>query len=226
MSGGSREAVSAAQKGRKVNDKLKGLGEGQRPALIAVEVQNRMTNPEYTDSNRRGLMEQVVSRGIIGKINTLADAFRAEGHPVIFATIVARPGFEGFKVNCRLAAQLIQNGQLVDGNPAARVNDNLRIASTDIIAIRRNGMSIFTGTDMDSILRGFGIETVVLAGVSTNIALPSSAAEAIGLGYNVVLAEDCSAGGSAETHEMQITKHLPFLATIASSSEIATAIGG
>jgi nicotinamidase-related amidase len=203
---------------------LKGLDSGEKPALIAVEVQNRMTNPAYADPNRKGLMEQVISRGIIGRINVLADAFRQAGHPVIFATIVLRPGFHGFKVNCRLSAQLVQNGQLVDGNPAARINDELRVESTDIVANRRNGMAIFTGTDMDSILRGLGVDTVVLAGVSTNIALPSSAAEAIGLGYNVVLAEDCTAGGSAETHEMQVTKHLPFLATIASSDQIMAAL--
>jgi len=204
---------------------LKGLDGGQKPALISVEVQNRMTNPAYADPNRKGLMEQVVSRGIIDKINVLADAFRTAGHPVIFATIVLRQGFAGFNVNCRLAAQLVQNGQLVDGNPAARVNDNLRVQPGDIIANRRNGMAIFTGTDMDATLRGLKVDTVVLAGVSTNIALPSSAAEAIGLGYNVVLAEDCTAGGSAETHEMQMTKHLPFLATIASSADIITALG-
>lgn len=203
---------------------LKGLDSGEKPALIAVEVQNRMTNPAYTDPNRKGLMDQVTSRGIIGKINVLADAFRLAGHPVIFATIMLRPGFHGFMVNCRLAAQLVQNGQLVDGNPAARINDELRVEPTDIVANRRNGMAIFTGTDMDSILRGLGVDTIVLAGVSTNIALPSSAAEAIGLGYNVVLAEDCTAGGSAETHEMQVTKHLPFLATIASSDQIMAAL--
>lgn len=204
--------------------KLRGLDRGEKPALIAVEVQNRMTNPAYADPNRKGLMEQVVSRGIIGKINILADAFRAAGHPVIFATIVLRPGFHGFNVNCRLSKQLVDNGQLVDGNPAARLNDELRVEPTDIVANRRNGMAIFTGTDMDATLRAFGVDTVVLSGVSTNIALPSSAAEAIGLGYNVVLAEDCSAGGSTETHEMQVTKHIPFLATVASSEEIMAAI--
>jgi len=87
-----------------------------------------------------------------------------------------------------------------------------------------SGMAIFTGTELDSILRGFDVETVVLAGVSTNIAIPCSACEAIGLGYNVVLAEDCSAGGSAETHAFQVNMHIPFLATVAASADVATAI--
>ncbi len=197
-----------------------GLDRQQRPALVVVECQNRMTNPAYQDDNRAGLMTQVVSRGIIGRINTLAAAFREHGHPVVFATIALRPGFRGYRVNCVLAAQLVRNGSLVLGEPAARLNDDLVVEPTDVVSNRMSGMAVFTGTEVDAILRGFGVQTVVLAGVSTNIALPSSACEAVGLGYDVVLAEDCTAGGSEETHRMQVTMHLPFLATVASSEQI------
>jgi len=201
--------------------KLFGLDKGQKPALVVVECQNRQTNPEFMDENRRGLMEQVVSRDIIARINALAAAFREHDHPVVFATIAPRPGFRGFKINCLLSAQLVKNGKMTFGTRAAAVNDNLLVAPTDVVTNRMSGMAIFTGTEMDAILRGFGVETVVLAGVSTNIALPCSACEAIGLGYSAVLAEDCTAGGSAESHQFQITQHIPFLATVASSAEIA-----
>src|SRR5688500_10154558 len=147
-----------------------GLEKGQASALVVVECQNRQTNPQFMDVNRQGLMEQVVSRGIIDKINVLAAAFRSAGRPVIFATIAPRPGFHGFKVNCVLAAQLVKNGQMTLGSRAAAVNDRLVMEPTDIVANRMSGMAIFTGTEMDSILRGLNVETVVLAGVSTNIA--------------------------------------------------------
>jgi nicotinamidase-related amidase len=208
-----------------VSGRLIGLGEGQKPALVVVECQNRMTNPKYRDENRAGLMEQVVSRGIIDRINRLSAAFRAHDLPVVFATIALRPGFRGYTVNCLLAAQLIKNGSLIIGSDAARLNDDLVVEPTDIVSNRVSGMAVFTGTEVDAILRGFDVDTVVLAGVSTNIALPSSACEAVGLGYNVVLAEDCTAGGTAETHHMQVTMHLPFLATVASSDDIIGNVG-
>jgi nicotinamidase-related amidase len=69
------------------------------------------------------------------------------------------------------------------------------------------------------------VETVVLAGISSNIALPGSATEAVGLGYTVVLAEDCTAGGTAETHRVQVSMHLPFLATVTDSESILAVIG-
>ena len=208
-----------------MSGRLIGLDQGQKAALVVVECQNRMTNPKYRDENRAGLMEQVVRRDIIAKINRLTAAFRAHELPVVFATIALRPGFRGFTVNCLLAAQLVKNGSLIIGSDAARLNDDLVVEPADVVSNRVSGMAVFTGTEVDAILRGFGAETVVLAGVSTNIALPSSACEAVGLGYNVVLAEDCTAGGTAETHQMQVSMHLPFLATIATSDDIIARLG-
>jgi len=40
----------------------------------------------------------------------------------------------------------------------------------------------------------------------------------------VILAEDCAAGGTAETHQMQITMHFPLIATVSSGDAIAGAI--
>jgi nicotinamidase-related amidase len=205
--------------------KIIGLEKGQRPALVVVECQYLMTNPAYIDPESPGLTDQVVARGIIPKINRLAAGFRAAKLPVIFCTIAARPNFEGFPVNCLLAYQVVRRGQLIQGSPAAALNDELVLGDHDIVINRIAGMAIFTGTDLDATLCGLSVETVVLAGVSTNIALPGSATEAVGLGYNVVLAEDCTAGGTAQTHQMQVSMHLPFLATVADSKSIVAAVG-
>jgi len=43
---------------------------------------------------------------------------------------------------------------------------------TDIVSERHHGMSPFTGTMLNADLRRNRIDTVVLAGVSTSIALP------------------------------------------------------
>lgn len=194
-----------------------GLESGRRPALLISEMQNQMVNPAYNNSP---LVQQVAARGIIPKIEALAAGFRDAGKPVIYCTIAARPGFRGWHDNCRLAHRVMKEGKLVAGTPPAAIHDDLTVADDDIISARYTSMSPFTGTDLDATLRSLGVETIVFAGVSTNIALPSGAAEAIGLGYQVVLAEDCAAGGTAESHEFQIAMHLPLLATIASGEAV------
>jgi nicotinamidase-related amidase len=201
---------------------VRGLEPGKRAALIVNEMQNAIANPAYFDSPLSG---QVAARGIVPRINTLTEAFRRAGAPVIFATIAARTAdFEGFPVNCALAAGIRRKGHLVAGTKAAAIHDDLVVGPSDIVSHRSHGMASFTGTTLDATLRGYNVDTVVLAGVSTNIALPGTATEAVGLGYHVVLAEDCTAGATPETHQLQVTQHLPLLATVTDAESVIASL--
>jgi nicotinamidase-related amidase len=201
---------------------VRGLEPGKRAALIVNEMQNAITNPAYIGTP---LAAQVTERGIVARINTLTAACRAACVPVIFCTIAARTAdFDGFPVNCALAAGIRRKGHLVTGTASAAVHDDLVVEPSDIISHRSHGMAPFTGTALDATLRGYGIETLVLSGVSTNIALPGAATEAVGLGYSVVLAEDCAAGATPETHQMQVTQHLPLLATVTDSASVIASL--
>jgi nicotinamidase-related amidase len=197
---------------------VRGLEPGKRPALVVNEMQNAISNPAYIGTP---LAAQVAERGIVARINVLTAAFRAAGAPVIFTAIAARAAdFDGFLVNCALAANIRRKGHLVSGTANAAVHDDLVVEPSDIVSHRAHGMAPFTGTTLDATLRGYGIDTVVLAGVSTNIALPGAATEAVGLGYSVVLAEDCTSGATPETHHMQVTHHLPLLATVTDAASV------
>ena len=201
---------------------VRGLEPGKRAALVVNEMQNAIANPAYIGSPLAG---QVAERGIVARINALSAAFRAAGAPVIFCTIAARRAdFEGFAVNCVLAAGIRRKGHLVEGTANAAIHDDLTVEPSDIVCRRSHGMAPFTGTDLDATLRGYGIDTVVLTGVSTNVALPGAATEAVGLGYNVVLAEDCTAGATPESHLMQVTMHLPLLATLTDAASVIAAV--
>jgi len=201
---------------------VRGLEPARRTALVVNEMQNAIANPAYDDTP---LASQVATRGIIERINALAATFRQGGAPVIFCTIAARsPDWAGFRVNCALAARIRRKGKLVEGTANAAIHDDLAVEPSDIVCRRSHGMAPFTGTDLDATLRGYGIDTVVLAGVSTNIALPGAATEAVGLGYNVVLAEDCAAGATPETHQMQVTQHLRLLATVTDADSVMASL--
>jgi nicotinamidase-related amidase len=201
---------------------VRGLEPGKRAALVVNEMQNGIANRAYIDTPLTG---QVAARGIVARINALTAAFRAAGAPVIFCTIAARtPDWDGFLVNCALAARIKRTGLLVVGTLGGAIHDDLVTESSDIVSHRSHGMAPFTGTTLDATLRGYGIDTVVLTGVSTNIALPGAATEAVALGYNVVLAEDCTAGATVETHQMQITMHLPLLATMTDAASVTASL--
>jgi len=201
---------------------VRGLEPGKRASLVVNELQNAIANPAHVDTP---LAAQVTARGIVARINVLAAAFRAAGGPVIYCTIAARtPDWDGYLVNCALAARIKRTGKLVLGTAGGALHDDLVVGPSDVVSNRSHGMAPFTGTTLDATLRGYGIDTVVLTGVSTNIALPGAATEAVALGYSVVLVEDCTAGATPETHRMQITEHLPLLATITTAESVIASL--
>ena len=200
---------------------IKGLEPGKRAALVISECQNGIVSGAYSDSP---LSQQVTARGILPKIARLADVFRAAGLPVVHCLITLPRNMDGWNVNCFLAARLAKEMKLVEGSEAAAWVPDIPIHEGDIVAERHHGMSPFTGTMLNADMRRHRIDTIVLAGVSSNIALPGAATEAVGLGYHVVLAEDCVAGGTAESHASQIALHFPLISTVSDGALIAEAI--
>lgn len=86
---------------------------------------------------------------------------------------------------------------------------------------RSSGLIGFLGTPLDAILRRMKISSVVLVGVSTNVAIAGCAMVATDLGYQVIVAEDCIAASDPATHETIVASQLRMVARIASSAEIS-----
>jgi nicotinamidase-related amidase len=60
--------------------------------------------------------------------------------------------------------------------------------------------------------------------VSSNVAINHTALTGSDLGYQVLVAEDCSAGASAETHAFMVRNLLPLYATVTTQAEIEAAL--
>jgi nicotinamidase-related amidase len=200
---------------------VRGLHLGQKPALLISECQIGIVDPEVAGSP---LSHQVKERDTLRKIAAFAEVCRAHDVPVVHCTIVPRKDFKGFIVNSALASMLKKGGIMHAGDPRSGIHPIVAPHPDDIISERCHGMSAFHGTELEPILRGLGVQTVLLAGVSTNIALPGIALEATNRGFEAVLVEDCTAGGTAETHQVQITMHLPLLATISNAADVSAAL--
>jgi nicotinamidase-related amidase len=202
---------------------IRGLNKGQKAALLISECQIGIVDADHTDAP---LAQQVTQRGILPRVAALAALCRKHDIPVVHCTIVPRRNFEGFAVNSALSSMLVKGGRIHAGHPDSGIHPLVAPQENDIVSERCHGMSPFHGTELESILRGLKVETVILAGVSTNIALPGAALEATNRLFEVVLVEDCTAGGTAESHEMQIRLHLPLLASITSFEELKGELEG
>jgi nicotinamidase-related amidase len=141
------------------------------------------------------LAAAVRDRDVPGRLRTLAEGARRHGVPVVHATLQYRRNHVGVRISSPLMAVSMRNPEhLLVGSPEADIIPELRPEPGDIIHDRKHGMSAFTGTDLDMILRSLDIRTLVLGGVSLNEAVFGTALEAVNLGYSVAILRDGTVG--------------------------------
>ena len=201
---------------------LRSLVDPASTAAITVECQKGVIGSAGPLS---ALSQAVRESGIVPRVAAVLRAARAARVPVLHGTVVRRADGGGSTVNCRLFAATRKAGGpgLLAGSTAAQVVDELEVADSDYLVPRYHGVSVFHDTEMDSILRSLAIRTVVLLGVSVNIALLGTTIEAVNRGYQVVMPEDAVTGTPPEYVKMVLANSLGLLATVTRSEEIVAA---
>jgi nicotinamidase-related amidase len=109
------------------------------------------------------------------------------------------------------------------GQPETTVVPEVGVAASDLVLVRHQGLSPTHGTETYKVLRNLGITTLVVGGVSTNIAIPTASVEAVDEGFRVVIARDATIGTPPEHHESMLRHTLPFIATIVDSDDVLRA---
>ncbi len=200
---------------------VRGLDKGEAVALVIGECQRGATNPTF----RRGeLALQAEARGIIQKIAGLADVCRKHGIPVIHATKIGRADGGGTFVNSPYAAISYKGRLGPEREESTAIHPALAPQEKDYVVARLHGFSCFHGTELESILRTLGVQTIILVGVSTNLNLPGTSLEAVNRGFTVVLPEDCTAGTTPEIHNFQIENFIRLMATVTTLGEVHQAL--
>ncbi|MCT1351975.1 MULTISPECIES: cysteine hydrolase family protein [Gordonia] len=194
------------------------------PALVISECQQGLLDPP--PGLFSGLAEQASVRGLVRNTAELARAFRARSLPVVHCTIAHRSDQMGMLPNSYLSKLAIRGRMMVEGSPDIVIPADLGPEPTDLVSSRATGLTAFYGTNLDAMLRLQRVQTLVLAGISTDVALPGLALEGVNRGYDVVLAEDCTAGTSAESHDYMVTNMLAMLTRITPAADVIRRLPG
>jgi biuret amidohydrolase len=151
----------------------------------------------------------------------LCAAARAAGVPVAHGVAGRRADDRGSNRNARLFAALLRAPVRMDlATSATDVVPEFAVADSDLVLSRIHGLSPMAGTDLDPVLRNLGVSTVVVLGVSVNVAVTNLVMDAVNHGYQVVLARDAVAGFPASYSDLVIDHTLSLLATVLTTEEI------
>ena len=175
--------------------------------LCVVECQNGVIGAE---SALPALAEAAAD--MLPALRGLADAARGAGVKVVHATAQVFPDRWGANDNARLFGVARRSPvQLLAGSTAADpVPETGYDPATDVIVPRFHGLSPFSGTELEHLLRNAGVGTVVLAGVSLNVAIPNAVFDLVNAGFQAVVATDCVVATPPEYGE-QVLANLSLL---------------
>jgi len=171
------------------------------PAACAVVVFECQQMVLGDDVPYRGLAD-AAHDGMLERLGSLLDAARRCGAHVVHCTMAAREGGLAMTKTPMLDRARAAGG--ASGDVDRSIVPEVAPAPGDAIVERTHGMSGFHGTELDSVLRAMGVETVITTGVSANLGVIGTAIEALNHGYRLVFASDCIAADPPEYGEQMM----------------------
>lgn len=185
-------------------------------ALLVVDVQNDFVHPEGS-AGRRG--EDVsAALAVVSRLVRLIDEARRVSLPIVYVKTthsewtdtpswVYRKSQQKSLSTCREGTWGAEFYEGISPSPGERV-------------VIKHRYSALINTDLNTVLKGKGIESVLVTGVATNVCVETTARDAYMYDYYVTVVEDCSAAYDARLHENTLENIRRHFGLVASSEEI------
>jgi biuret amidohydrolase len=188
----------------------------EHTAIITQECQGAVIGPHAG----LGVLAEEARRVALPNIVRLLPAARAAGVRVVHCLVRRRPDGLGSNRNAKIFALGSGGVDITPGTPGAALLPELGPEPTDLVLSRWHGVGPMGGTDLDAVLRNLGVSTVVVVGVSLNIAIPNVVMDAVNAAYRVVVPRDAVAGVPTDYGAAMIANTLSLLATITTTDEL------
>ncbi|HEX7007041.1 MAG TPA: isochorismatase family cysteine hydrolase [Alphaproteobacteria bacterium] len=156
-----------------------------KTAMIVVDMQN--------DFVAEGApMETPAARAMVPNLAKALKFCREVGIRVIYTTHAHRRDGSDMGMFDDLWPPIASRTGLVDGTPGIDIYPELAPAPGEHV-IKKHRYSGFYGTDLDIILREWGIDTVIISGTTTENCCHATARDAMFRNYRVVFLSDATA---------------------------------
>ena len=182
--------------------------DAKKTALVVIDLQNGVVG--------RTIVPHAASE-ILERSERLAKAMREKGGTVVYV----RVDFNDF-----LRLPVDEPPALPDGPLPAELSEIVpeagMLPGDTLVTKWHHGA--FARTELESLLKERGVETVVICGVSTSIGVESTARQGTGLGFAFVTVEDACGAMALEEHEYAVKTIFPRLAKVRSTEEVIAAL--
>jgi len=169
-----------------------------KPAVLIIDVQQALCEGKGTPFD---------CTGTIARINTVTRKARQAGVPVVFIQHEAA------------------DTPLAHGSAGWQLAQGLDAGAADR-RVRKTTPDSFLRTELEELLRGAGVDHLIVCGMHTEFCVDTTTRRALALGFPVTLVSDAhtSAGNAAIAAQQVIAHHNATLANIASFGPRARAV--
>jgi nicotinamidase-related amidase len=132
--------------------------------------------------------------------NAIANA-RSKGIPVIYVVVGFRKGTPEINPNNKVFGGRKEAFAQVDMDAFMKVHPDIAPADGEVTIIKRR-ISAFTGSDLEVVLRGMGIQHLVLTGIATSGVVLATVVEAADKDYQLTVLSNCCGDSDEEVHRV------------------------
>lgn len=191
--------------------------------LVIQDLQNDVVSEggAFADT---GSSDHAASQNVVANVARLAEGARAVGIPVIHVWYIVEEGARGLKLNAPLYRGIKDNSAVVRGSWGAAPAPGLEPRDGDYV-VEKMRMNAFYGTRLDSLLRAFGTETLIITGAWTNMSIEHTARHAADAGYRAVVVSDGTSTMNSDWQRAAIEYALTNVADIVTVDDLLNVIG-
>jgi nicotinamidase-related amidase len=172
-----------------------------RTAVLALHFQRDIVDPDGTFGGL--LADRISRRDVLPRTASVLEAARASGVLVVYGRVCFPAGHPELDTAIPLFGTIVEHNALVRNTTAVEIVDEVAPGPDDVI-VDHTGTSAFGGGELERLLQTRGIDTVVIAGVATNIVVDSTARDGSNRGHVVYVLADCCSAGDDSTHDASL----------------------
>jgi nicotinamidase-related amidase len=192
------------------------------------------TPTQALDPKRTALLVMDFQQGIVGRMpdvgpllervrQAIADV-REHGGTIGYVRVAFTEEDWAAVPDSAMFAQVAQNRLMHHEDPSTAIHDALAPEPGDIV-VRKTRVGAMSTTDLDEQLRDRGVDTLVLAGLSTSGVVLSTVIEATDRDYKLYVLSDGTDDPDGETRDFLLTKVFPRRAQIIDTGTLRAQLG-
>jgi nicotinamidase-related amidase len=183
-------------------------------AIVCVECQNGVLGPNSVLPALAG-----DSADLVANVRRLLDAAREFGARVVHATYEGNLGGHPTGTARLWRALGPATAHWRPDSSETAVVDEL-LAPSDVVLPRHHGLFPTLDSELLPVLKGFGVDTVVLVGVSLNLAITHTAGHTTQAGFELVVPRDAVGGTPASYAEQVLNNTIAVLGRLTTVDQL------